>query len=290
MSAVYDINYKSKLMHMPVRISVILPDLPDDQKPAEFYASGKKYKVLWLLHGGSGDNFDWLYFSNIVRHAAKRDVIVVSPNALDSDFANQPQFAGGWMFADFFFDELMPYIHGFFPASDKPEDNFITGLSMGGAGTLMLTFMHPEKFGGMAPLSCSLRKSPFLEDMREMTSSEFRTLAMEDRTRFPSEWGDPKAGITVKEINCICKYPTIGDYLDSCEYTWPRYAEVYDRLPKMFFGAGMKDLCYPKVLEFKEYSEKLGAKNVTFDFVPGYAHEWDFWDLEIVKVMDFFGL
>ena len=115
-------------------------------------------------------------------------------------------------------------------------------------------------------------------------------LALADRTRFPSEWGDPKAGITIKEINGICKYPTIGDYLDSCEYTWPRYAEVYDKLPKMFFGAGMKDLCYPKVLEFKEYTEKLGAQNVTFDFVPGYAHEWDFWDLEIVKVMDFFGL
>ena len=225
-----------------------------------------------------------------MRHAARRDAIIVSPNALDSDFANQPQFAGGWNFADFFFDELMPYIHGFFPASDRPEDNFITGLSMGGSGTLMLTFLHPEKFGGMAPMSCSLRKSPFLEEMRGMTAAEFRALAMADRRRFPTEWGDPSQGITIKEINCICKYPTIGDYLDSCEYTWPRYAEVYDRLPPMYFTCGTEDACYPKVQEFERYTQQLGAKNVTFEYVPGYAHEWDFWDQAIVKAMDFFGL
>lgn len=290
MSAVYDINYKSQLMHMPVRLSVILPDPPEGVPPSQFYRSGKKYKVLWLLHGGSGDNCDWLYYSNIVRHAARRDAIIVSPNALDSDFANQPQFAGGWNFADFFFDELMPYIHGFFPASDRPEDNFITGLSMGGSGTLMLTFLHPEKFGGMAPMSCSLRKSPFLEEMRGMTAAEFRALAMADRRRFPTEWGDPSQGITIKEINCICKYPTIGDYLDSCEYTWPRYAEVYDRLPPMYFTCGTEDACYPKVQEFERYTQQLGAKNVTFEYVPGYAHEWDFWDQAIVKAMDFFGL
>ena len=290
MSAVYDINYKSQLMHMPVRLSVILPDPPEGVPPAQFYRSGKKYKVLWLLHGGSGDNCDWLYYSNIVRHAARRDAIIVSPNALDSDFANQPQFAGGWNFADFFFDELMPYIHGFFPASDRQEDNFITGLSMGGSGTLMLTFLHPEKFGGMAPMSCSLRKSPFLEEMRGMTGAEFRALAMADRRRFPTEWGDPSQGITIKEINCICKYPTLGDYLDSCEYTWPRYAEVYDRLPPMYFTCGTEDACYPKVQEFELYTQQLGAKNVTFEYVPGYAHEWDFWDQAIVKAMDFFGL
>ena len=290
MSAVYDINYKSQLMHMPVRLSVILPDPPEGVPPAQFYRSGKKYKVLWLLHGGSGDNCDWLYYSNIVRHAAGRDAIIVSPNALDSDFANQPQFAGGWNFADFFFDELMPYIHGFFPASDRPEDNFITGLSMGGSGTLMLTFLHPEKFGGMAPMSCSLRKSPFLEEMRGMTGAEFRALAMADRRRFPTEWGDPSQGITIKEINCICKYPTLGDYLDSCEYTWPRYAEVYDRLSPMYFTCGTEDACYPKVQEFERYTQQLGAKNVTFEYVPGYAHEWDFWDQAIVKAMDFFGL
>ena len=36
MSAVYDINYKSQLMHMPVRLSVILPDPPEGVPPAQF--------------------------------------------------------------------------------------------------------------------------------------------------------------------------------------------------------------------------------------------------------------
>ena len=42
-------NFESQYLNNNHEISIILPDKPRELTPAEFYGSGKKYKVLWLL-------------------------------------------------------------------------------------------------------------------------------------------------------------------------------------------------------------------------------------------------
>ncbi len=286
--AVHRINFKSNILEMPVDVNVITPTPKRHQNPEDYYTSEKKYPVLWLLHGGGGDHNDWLNYTNIIRYAEDKGFIVVCPNGLDSDFAPQPQFAGNYDFPEFFSHELMPFIYCYFPAGKEPENNFMSGPSMGGSGTLLLAMMHPEKFGAIAPLSCSLRNSPFLQDYQEYTGGEFRALAMKNRQMFPTEWADPSEGISIKELNAICKYPTIKEYLNSYDNTGSRYLETYSRLPKMYYTCGTKDPCYPKGLEFEKLTHKLGVENAFFEYVPGYAHEWSFWDLAIQKAMDFF--
>lgn len=54
---------------------------------------------------------------------------------------------------DYLTEELMPLIYGWFPASDRREDNFIAGLSMGGRGAIKYTVNHPELFAAAAVLS-----------------------------------------------------------------------------------------------------------------------------------------
>src|SRR5260370_15121801 len=120
----YTINLRSSILAGPTEVSVIIPGPQMGANAREFYSSGKKYKVLWLLHAGNGDRNDWLRSTSIGRFVEDREVIVVMPSALNSDFANHPQFADGYNFSDFFFDELMPYIYNWFPASNKPKDNF----------------------------------------------------------------------------------------------------------------------------------------------------------------------
>ena len=132
---------------------------PRDTTPEQFYGSGKKYPVLWLLHGTFGDYTDWVRKSQhrAVRHC-ERDLIVVMPSGLNADYVNWPGFGPGLQRAwDYLFEELMPLVHHWLPASDKREDNFIAGLSMGGNGTLQYAAGHPEKFGGAAILSCAPR-------------------------------------------------------------------------------------------------------------------------------------
>lgn len=162
--ALLTFNFESQYLNNNHEISVILPDKPREVEPAAFYGSGKKYKVLWLLHGTFGDHSDWIRKSNIELYACEKDLIVVMPSGLNANYANWERFSIGYNMYDYFLKELMPLIYGWFPASDKREDNFIAGLSMGGTGTLVYALNHPERFAAAAVLSCCPFQMGFTND------------------------------------------------------------------------------------------------------------------------------
>ena len=134
---------------------MILPDNPRGVTPTEFYGSGKRYKVLWLLHGTCGDNMDWVRRTNIELYATEKNLVVVMPSALNSNYSNWEDTMLGYNMYDYLTEELMPLIYGWLPVSNKREDNFIAGLSMGGRGTIKYAVNHPEKFAAAAVLSAS---------------------------------------------------------------------------------------------------------------------------------------
>ncbi len=61
--------------------------------------------------------------------------------------------ASGPKYATFFREELLEVARGFFPLSDRRQDNFIAGLSMGGYGALYLALSQPERYAAAASLS-----------------------------------------------------------------------------------------------------------------------------------------
>ncbi len=130
--AYMQLNFSSQYLGGSHPVSVILPERPNGMSAKEFYSSGKKYKVLWLLHGSYDDHTAWVRKSNIEVYACEKDLIVVMPNALNSNYANWPQFGLGYNMYDYLFEELMPLVYNWLPASPKREDNYIAGLSMGG--------------------------------------------------------------------------------------------------------------------------------------------------------------
>ncbi len=260
-----NLNFQSEALSGNTEITVILPDKPWKTSPASFYNSGKKYKVLWLLHGTFGDHTDWLRKSNIELYACEKDLIVVCPSGMNANYANWPDFGIGYNMYDFLFDELMPLIYGWLPASDKREDNFIAGLSMGGRGTCVYAFSHPEKFAAAAILSSA--------------PSNFDTL----QEKNPGMWA--------RFTKSFANYGGKEGFLDSVENTWKIAAEkaASGELPRLYFACGEDDMLYPPFLEFKAYAEKIGLDAV-FETTPGFKHEWRFWDLSIQKALEFFGL
>lgn len=285
-----NLKIKSGKLSMKAQVCVLLPEQGFNTTAESFYMSGEKYKVLWLLHGATCDFEDFLMNDNINNMLRGHKTIVVMPSGLNSDYANHMEFANGFAFTDFFFEELMPFIYSTFPASEKREDNYIAGYSMGGAGALLLGFLHPEKFTSIAPLGSSLRESEFLQPYLNMTGTEFRAFAEANRTALPTEFGDPKYGITLKEINMIARYPAVKDYVDSVELTWDRFSDVLagGALPEMYFCCGNKDGCYPAVLKFVKYAKSLGAENVSCDTIPDRGHDCE--KEAIDKMLKHFGL
>lgn len=263
--AFVQINFVSKYLGVGTPVSILLPDRPNDMEPRTFYESGKKYKVLWLLHGSYDDHTSWVHKTNIELYAMEKDLIVVMPNALNSNYANWPEFGMGFNMYDFLLDELMPMIYNWFPASPKREDNFIAGLSMGGRGTCVYAFNHPEKFAAAAILSAAPRDFDVLKTMEPK---------MYERT-----------------MQSVRNYGSVEAYKASYENTWRIFQEKAHtgELPHLYFSIGTEDWLYPTYLRFKEKALEIGL-DATFEEVEGYCHEWRFWDLGIQKALEFFGL
>ena len=269
-------NFQSDCLGNNTEVSVILPDKRPGQEPKDFYGSGKKYKVLWLLHGTFGDHTDWLRKSNIELYASERDLAVVMPSGMNSNYVNWPSFATGYRAWDFLFDELMPLIYGWLPISDKREDNFIAGLSMGGNGAMQYAVGHPEKFAGAASLS----NAP--SDLRQMKAAGYDGNAEGEAVKLFNK----------RVQNAVDNFGGLENYVNSVVNVWDKLPGLIKdgNLPKLYFCCGMEDkLIWNKYVQFKAYAEKIGLP-AAFEEFEGYTHEWRFWDLTIQRALDYFGI
>lgn len=284
------LKLRSRKLMQVNEVCVLLPESPFGQTPEQYFGQKKKYPVLWLLHGASWDYGCFLYNDKVEGMLRGKEVMVVMPSGLNSDFANHMEFANGYPMTDYFFDELMPYIYSMFPASADPADNYLAGYSMGGAAALMFGLLHPEKFGQIGVLGSSVRESSFLQPCMDWTGEQFRKAALADPKRFPTEFGNPDWGITRKEINMIARYDTVRDYVDSMECTWERFTDAAKsgKVPNLLFCCGDRDGCCEKVKEFRAYAESLGITDIRYEFIPGYGH--DRGDIPLRKAIELMGI
>ena len=69
------------------------------------------------------------------------------------------------------------------------------------------------------------------------------------------------------------------------------YAELENRLaegaalPELFLCCGQEDFLYESVVRFRNTLLKKGVKH-RWDDVPGFEHEWKFWDIELEQFLD----
>ena len=113
----------------------------------------KRLPLLIFLHGGGGVGQDIERIdrqSGFLRHALRRHSIdswIVAPQA-----ARNPMKAGGsrggWQVADL--DLLLAHLLETLPID--PDRIYLTGISMGGYGTLMWAGYRPEHFAAIAPM------------------------------------------------------------------------------------------------------------------------------------------
>ena len=260
---ILQINTRAWNLQTNTDVMVILPSHKEKDDPKEFFRSGRKYPVLWLLHGSWGGYNDYLRRTNIELYATENDLAVVMPEALNSDYSNWPDAMGGFNMFDFLTEELMPMMQGWFPISDKREDNFICGLSMGGTGAVKYAVNHPELFAGCSSMSSAPR------NMRRIYES---------------------GEITRRQLASIQKSGGIEAYLDSYENVWDRCKDIaaMENPPRFYFTCGDQDALYPGYLEFKKYAQRIGFPAVFVDR-PGFAHEWRLWEEQIQETLRFFG-
>ncbi len=264
-------TFESQYLNGNTQVSVVLPDKPRGISPEAFYRSGKRYKVLWLLHGTCGDNSDWIRRTNIELYAAEKNLAVVMPSALNSNYSNWEDTMLGYHMYDYLTEELMPLIYGWFPVSDRREDNFIAGLSMGGRGTIKYAVNHPQRFAAAAVLSAA---PVDLSRMRR---------------------GDPNLLLDLDNPRTVTTMKNAGGFdafVHSNENVWAILDEKArtGELPRLMFACGEEDtVLYGLFLDFQRHAREIGLDAHWYS-LPSYRHEWRFWDLGIQEALRFFGL
>ncbi len=264
-------NFESQYLNNNHEITIILPDKKREISPEDFYRSGKNYKVLWLLHGTFGDHSDWLRKTNIELYACEKDLVVVMPSALNSNYSNWNECMMGFNMYDYLTKELMPLIYGWLPVSDKREDNFIAGLSMGGRGTIKFAVNHPEKFAAAAVLSA--------------VPVEFKGFSAGNESFF-LDLTNPRLKTTIANAGGL------DAYINSEENVWAIIDKLANTgtLPRLMFACGEEDtLLYDNFLKFQKHCKDIDLDAKWFS-LPKYKHEWRFWDIAIQEALTFFGL
>lgn len=148
--AVMNVTFASQCLCRYVDFTVILP-VEKTGSDGETKDKPEKFKTLYLLHGMGGNHHDWLQYSLIRELACKYDLAVVMPSGENSFYLDQDVL--GRKYGSYIGEELITYTRKMFPLSDKKEDTFIGGLSMGGFGAVHTAFSYPEVFSKAFGLS-----------------------------------------------------------------------------------------------------------------------------------------
>lgn len=156
----FECNVISYVLQRTVDITVIIPSvtIPEalawkDKRPSHFVEDA--YPVVYLLHGMGNNHATWCGYSNIELFAEERNIAVVMISGENKFYRSIP---GRDDYERFIEEELPEFITSMFPVSKLPEQTYIAGLSMGGAGALMHGFENPGKFAAIGAFSAAINK------------------------------------------------------------------------------------------------------------------------------------
>lgn len=239
------VNFMSHVLGMRCGANVILPQSSPEK------TIKKPYKTLYLLHGLSDDHTAWTRWTSIERYAENYNIAVVMPCVHRSFYTDM----AGYNYFEFVSAELISIMEEMFPLSNKREDRYAAGLSMGGYGAIKLGLSCPEKFSVAASLSGAL-------DVREVIK---RPEGMQVAYLFDTSgegWQKNDLFILAEKLN---------------KSNLPK--------PRLYIWCGTEDFLYKDNVKFRNYIEKTDFE-VKYEESPG-DHSWGYWDSKIQTVLKF---
>ena len=245
-------HFFSDVLGLSCTMDVILPQATRQQIGMQGRADRERFPVLYLLHGLSDDHTIWQRRTSIERYVVDLGLAVVMPAVERSFYTDMAHGLRWWTFVA---DELPALCRGFFPLSDRREDTFVAGLSMGGYGAFKLALRHPERYAAAASLSGAL-------DMAALASADDRGPDIE------LVYGDP-AAIAGSDNDLLHLASVVA------ASSGPK--------PRLFQWCGVDDFLYPSNLTFRDHAQRLGLP-LTCTEGPG-DHQWKHWDEQIQNVL-----
>ena len=258
--ALAGVNFFSKSLMRNVSVNVIIP-VDKYSLSGELKSQRRPFKTLYLLHGIYGDYTDWINSTRILSWAMDKNLAVVMPSG-DNHFYVDGPVKYGSDYGSFIGEELIEITRAMFTLSDKREDTFIGGLSMGGYGAVVNGLKYHDVFSRIIALSSAFE----IDTIINSTNGSEGIIGR--REYYESVFGD---------LNQIK-----GSDKDYCELIRRLKNENAD-IPKIYMACGTEDFLIEKNRKYRDF---LINNNVYVDYneSPG-IHNWIFWDEYIKKAI-----
>jgi len=245
--------------------------------PAGYETGSDRYPVLYLLHGGSGDEDAWSscgratqILDNLIAQGNARPMIVVMPNAnitriAAPDLVPAPpalpanQDPGRFRrFPESLVNDLIPFIDKTYRTLPDRERRAIAGLSVGGAQTMYAAFNHLELFAWVAAFSGGYPVMP--------------GVAIDVPP--PSNAAGLKGPDLTKSLDPV-KFAALMPQLD---------ASANDRVRLLYISIGTADTLQETHRVVKQVLKDKGVTSTLMEF-PGYIHEWPVWRVTLKDLL-----
>ena len=166
--------------------------------PAGYETSGKRYPVLYLLHGMGGDEEAWIslgrtaqILDNLIAQGKAKPMIVVMPNGTASQEAAPGESSRGMVpptmqlpktmegSYEQAFPEIVKFIDKNYRTIKSKSGRAIAGLSMGGFHSLHISKQYPDMFNYIGLFSAAIMpnkkevSSPIYENMEGKLKVQF---------------------------------------------------------------------------------------------------------------------
>lgn len=143
--------------------------------PPGYESGNEKYPVLYLLHGGGGDEDAWTslgranyILDNLIAAGKAKPMIIVmtngnafqtsslrtAPDAPQITRENYMQYAG--RFEKSLVNDVIPYVEKHYRVKTGKENRAVAGLSMGGMHTITASIENPDVFGYIGVFSSGI--------------------------------------------------------------------------------------------------------------------------------------
>ena len=213
----------------------------------------KPLKTLYLLHGVKSGLNDWIHLSSIIELAYKHSIAIIMPQG-DNDFyidyeKNEKRLG------QFIGRELVEITRALFPLSEKYEDTYIGGISVGGYGALRNGLKYNKTFSKIIAFSSVIVTSNL--QMHDDDSPSFFLRKSFLRTVF-GDWD--KLSETENDLNTLIN----------------KVKNETGSLPPIYFACGSQDVFIDSNREYYALAKNLGS-NCVFNELEG-DHNWRFWN------------
>lgn len=254
---VNNINFFSNSLGLRTSMTVLLPQQSSADTPQ---TAVPPYKTLYLLHGHSDDHTAWMRWTSIERYVEGLNMAVVMPNGYLSFYTDMTHGGKYW---EYISKEVPMVTREMFHLSEKREDTFAAGLSMGGYGAFKLALACPERFAAGASLSGAVNISEIVKDD-----------------------GNPERKAFLEEMRNVYGNLKKVEGSKNDLFTLAEKTAKSAIKPRLYQCCGTEDFLYQNNLSFRDFARELPL-DLTYEEGPG-AHTWDYWDKMIQRVLTWF--